>query len=146
MKLMYAPQSPFARKVRASAIELGLEKSIELVYVKVVPGLPSDRKRDGRSGPTITSKIFDVLTWFDANPRTLDPSKLNIAHCALMPGIGYIDFRFGDAIDWRKQRPSLSSWVDAVSTRPCFGKNGSDGSIVMTRLGKAQTILAVAIG
>jgi len=38
MKLMYAPQSPFARKVRAAAIELGLDDTIELVYAEVVPG------------------------------------------------------------------------------------------------------------
>jgi glutathione S-transferase len=199
MKLMYAPQSPFARKVRAAAIELGLEESLELVYVKVVPGLRNDvyaqsynplRKvpalvvnerctifdstvicefldclaGGGRLFPrdpderwsvlsqhtlaqgvceaVITiryetsirpepkrwqewiddqwNKIFDVLSWFDANPHALDPSHLNIAHLALMSGIGYIDFRFGDAIDWRKERPLLSSWVDAVSVRPCF--------------------------
>src|SRR5215813_2737085 len=40
MKLYYAPQSPFARKVRAAAIELGLARSIELEYVEVVPGRP----------------------------------------------------------------------------------------------------------
>ena len=38
MKLFYAPQSPFARKVRAAAIELGLSDRIELVYAEVVPG------------------------------------------------------------------------------------------------------------
>ncbi len=38
MKLMYAPQSPFARKVRAAAIELGLADRIELEYAEVTPG------------------------------------------------------------------------------------------------------------
>ena len=38
MKLMYAPQSPFARKVRAAAIELGLGERIELQYAEVMPG------------------------------------------------------------------------------------------------------------
>ena len=38
MKLMYAPQSPFARKVRAAAIELGLGDRIELEYAEVKPG------------------------------------------------------------------------------------------------------------
>jgi glutathione S-transferase len=41
MKLFYAPQSPFARKVRAAAIELGLDDRIELEYAEVVPGQPS---------------------------------------------------------------------------------------------------------
>ena len=40
MKLHYAPQSPFARKVRAAAIELGLGGSIDLEYTEVVPGHP----------------------------------------------------------------------------------------------------------
>ncbi|MCC8960763.1 glutathione S-transferase family protein [Bradyrhizobium sp. Pear76] len=39
MKLYYAPQSPFARKVRVAAIELGLSDRITLEYAKVVPGL-----------------------------------------------------------------------------------------------------------
>ena len=30
MKLFYAPQSPFARKVRAAAIELGLDQAFNL--------------------------------------------------------------------------------------------------------------------
>jgi len=37
MKLIYAPQSPFSRKVRAAAIELGLADRIELEYAEVVP-------------------------------------------------------------------------------------------------------------
>ena len=41
MKLHYAPQSPFARKVRAAAIELGLSGSIDLEYTEVVPGRPN---------------------------------------------------------------------------------------------------------
>ena len=41
MKLMYAPASPFARKVRASAIELGLGDAIELVATQVAPGNPN---------------------------------------------------------------------------------------------------------
>ena len=41
MKLHYAPQSPFARKARAAAIELGLSGSIDLEYTEVVPGHPN---------------------------------------------------------------------------------------------------------
>ncbi len=42
MKLTYSPASPFARKVRISAIELGLIDRIEFVPAKVVPGEPND--------------------------------------------------------------------------------------------------------
>ncbi|TAI66452.1 glutathione S-transferase family protein [Bradyrhizobium sp. Leo170] len=38
MKLTFAPASPFARKVRIAAIELGLIDQIELVATAVVPG------------------------------------------------------------------------------------------------------------
>lgn len=201
MKLMYAPQSPFARKVRAAAIELGLGESIELVYVEVVPGLPnSDFARShnplrkipalivndhctifdstviceyldhvaegGRLFPRDPDKrwavlsqhalaqgvceaaisiryetsirpeekrwqgwiddqwdkIFNVLTWFNANPQVLGTSNLNIAHLALMCGIGYIDFRYGDVVNWRKDRPILSTWVEEMSKKDCFRK------------------------
>ena len=43
MKLLYAPQSPFARKVRAAAIELSLDERIELEYAEVIPGRPNVR-------------------------------------------------------------------------------------------------------
>jgi glutathione S-transferase len=42
MKLFYAPQSPFARKVRTAAIELGLDDQIVLEYAEVVPGKPNE--------------------------------------------------------------------------------------------------------
>ena len=42
MKLTFSPGSPFARKVRIAAIELGLIDRIELVPAAVVPGQPND--------------------------------------------------------------------------------------------------------
>jgi glutathione S-transferase len=42
MKLTFSPASPFARKVRIAAIELGLIDKIEFVPAKVVPGEPND--------------------------------------------------------------------------------------------------------
>jgi glutathione S-transferase len=41
MKLWYSPPSPFARKVRAAAIELGLGARIELINTPVVPIEPN---------------------------------------------------------------------------------------------------------
>jgi glutathione S-transferase len=41
MKLWYAPASPFARKVRVAALELGLADRIELVEVVVSPAKPN---------------------------------------------------------------------------------------------------------
>jgi glutathione S-transferase len=42
MKLTFSPASPFARKVRITAIELGLIDRIEFVPATVVPGQPND--------------------------------------------------------------------------------------------------------
>lgn len=42
MKLSYSPASPFARKVRIAAIELGLIDQIEFVPAKVTPGEAND--------------------------------------------------------------------------------------------------------
>jgi glutathione S-transferase len=42
MKLTFSAASPFARKVRIAAIELGLIDKIELVPVTVAPGTPND--------------------------------------------------------------------------------------------------------
>jgi glutathione S-transferase len=41
VKLMYAPTSPFVRRARAVAIELGLEGRLELEPVQVAPGRPN---------------------------------------------------------------------------------------------------------
>src|SRR3979411_1415569 len=42
MKLTFSPASPFARKVRIAAIELGLSDKIEFAPATVVPGQPND--------------------------------------------------------------------------------------------------------
>jgi glutathione S-transferase len=42
MKLTYSPASPFARKVRIAAIELGLIDKIQFVPTTAVPGQPND--------------------------------------------------------------------------------------------------------
>jgi len=42
MKLTFSPASPFARKVRITAIELGLIGRIEFVPTTVVPGTPNE--------------------------------------------------------------------------------------------------------
>jgi glutathione S-transferase len=42
MKLTFSPASPFARKVRIAAIELGLLDKIEFMPATVVPGQPND--------------------------------------------------------------------------------------------------------
>jgi len=42
MKLTFSPASPFARKVRIAAIELGLIDQIEMVPTSVAPGQPND--------------------------------------------------------------------------------------------------------
>src|SRR6201995_3090672 len=42
MKLTYSPASPYARKVRMAAIELGLIDKIEFVPTTVAPGQPND--------------------------------------------------------------------------------------------------------
>ena len=42
MKLSFSPASPFARKVRIAAIELGLIDRIEFIPAAVVPGQPNE--------------------------------------------------------------------------------------------------------
>ena len=42
MKLTFSPASPFARKVRIAAIELGLIDKIELVPASVAPGTANE--------------------------------------------------------------------------------------------------------
>lgn len=59
MKLFYAPPSPFARKVRVTALELGLMDRIELVMTAVQPGKPNP---DYASNHNPLRKIPALLT------------------------------------------------------------------------------------
>jgi glutathione S-transferase len=43
MKLIFSPTSPFVRKVRIAAIELGLIDKIEFMPITVAPGQPNDQ-------------------------------------------------------------------------------------------------------
>jgi glutathione S-transferase len=65
MKLFYAPQSPFARKVRAAAIELGLAERLELEYAEVVPGRPNiafaQRRNPLRKVPALVTDIGETI-------------------------------------------------------------------------------------
>jgi len=49
MKLTYSAASPFARKVRIAAIELGLIDKIELVPTTVAPGQPNEEYSENLS-------------------------------------------------------------------------------------------------
>ena len=59
MKLTFSPASPFARKVRIAAIELGLIDKIEFTPATVVPGQPNDEY----------SKITSAEETAGADPR-----------------------------------------------------------------------------
>jgi glutathione S-transferase len=60
MKLTFSPASPFARKVRIAAIELGLIDRIEFVTAKVVPGEPNeDYSRDISPVKKLPALILD---------------------------------------------------------------------------------------
>ena len=64
MKLTFSPASPFARKVRIAAIELGLIDKIELVPASVAPGQANDdyqRITPLKKLPVLILKNGDVI-------------------------------------------------------------------------------------
>ncbi len=63
MKLLYSKASPFARKVRACAIALGIERQIELVLVdaEAAPALLVDANPLGRIPTLITADGFPMF-------------------------------------------------------------------------------------
>ncbi len=91
MKLLYAPTSPFARKVRAAAIELGLSDRIELEYVQVAPGKPN---RDYAKTHNPLRKIPALVT---AEGVTIFDSTVICEYLDAMAGGGAIIPREGDA-------------------------------------------------
>lgn len=113
MKLMYAPQSPFARKVRAAAIELGFADRLDLVYAEVVPR----KENETRLRPAKLrwqawlddqwNKIWSGLAWFERDAgqmlqEGLEP--IDISQLALACCLGYIDFRYPER-KWASRFP-----------------------------------------
>ncbi|MBV8393746.1 MAG: glutathione S-transferase [Alphaproteobacteria bacterium] len=64
MRLYYSPASPYARKVRAVAIETGLDKKIELVNVALSPVQPNadvDKHNPVGKVPALSVKGMDLF-------------------------------------------------------------------------------------
>ena len=94
MKLLYAPTSPFVRKVRAAAIELGLDGRIELELVQVAPCKPN---RDYAKSHNPLRKIPALVT---AEGVTIFDSTVICEYLDAMAGGGGIIPREGEA-RWR---------------------------------------------
>lgn len=82
MKLHFALASPFARKVRVAAIELGIEDKLELVPTVVAPGQPN-AEYAGRFNPI---RRIPALTLSDG--RTLIDSTVICEYLCDMVGGG----------------------------------------------------------
>ena len=84
MKLLYAPTSPFARKVRAAAIELGLGDQLRLELVQVAPCKPN---RDYAKSHNPLRKIPALVT---AEGMTIFDSTVICEYLDAMAGGGSI--------------------------------------------------------
>lgn len=60
MKLYFSPASPYARKVRVSAAELGLDKRIELVQISLSPVDPHAQLREHNPLGKIPALVTDT--------------------------------------------------------------------------------------
>jgi glutathione S-transferase len=94
MKLLYAPTSPFVRKVRAAAIELGLDGQIELELVQVAPCKPN---KDYAKAHNPLRKIPALVT---VEGMTIFDSTVICEYLDAMAGGGRIIPREGEA-RWR---------------------------------------------
>src|SRR5438046_6223838 len=64
MKLYYSPASPYARKVRAVAIETGLDKKLDMVNVTLTPVAPNadvDKHNPIGKIPALSVKGMDLF-------------------------------------------------------------------------------------
>ncbi len=64
-------------------------------------------------------KIDAGLAHFAKQPPASD-GRLTIAAIALGAVLGYLDFRFGDIVDWRGKYPALQEWTVPLFARPSF--------------------------
>jgi len=65
------------------------------------------------------TKLQHVADWLEEQVPALDGRPFDIGHLTIGVALCYLDFRF-DAEGWRKGRPELTRWHDAVSGRPSF--------------------------
>lgn len=95
MKLFHSPASPFARKVRAAAIELGLSDRLELEIVDTAPGKPN------RPFALAHNPLRKVPTLLCDDGATIYDSTLICEYLDRLAGGGQIVPRDGAPHRWR---------------------------------------------
>ena len=95
MKLFYSPASPFARKVRAAAIELGLSDRLELEIINTAPGKPD------RAFAQAYNPLRKVPTLLCDDGTTVYDSTLICEYLDALAGGGRIIPREGAPHRWR---------------------------------------------
>ncbi len=134
MKLTFSPASPFARKVRIAAIELGLIDKIEFVPATVVPGQPNDEYSKINPVKKLPALILDngevivdsyvITEYLDelAGGGKLIPAsgaarwKVKSDH-SLLQGMLDSMLLFADC-GWRKAYPKLDAFHEKMLPRP----------------------------
>jgi glutathione S-transferase len=95
MKLFYSPASPFARKVRAAAIELGLSERLELEIISTAPGKPD------RAFAQAYNPLRKVPTLLCDDGSTVYDSTLICEYLDRLAGGGRLIPREGAPHRWR---------------------------------------------
>lgn len=66
-----------------------------------------------RAALEVMSEELDMRDWFHEG-------GFSLADIAIGCALGYLDFRFKDEIDWRRDHPNLSELFDRLMQRPSF--------------------------
>lgn len=192
MRLYFNPASPYVRKVRVTAHELGLADEIDLIGVSLTPVSPHEGVRssnpigkipalitddgaalydspviceylDARAGGNrifpaagaarwtalrrqsiadgvmdaavltryeeavrpkelrwqewIDGQLLKIRTALDALERENLAGVFDIGTISIACALGYLDLRFASE-GWRRSRPRLAAWADAIAERP----------------------------
>jgi glutathione S-transferase len=65
----------------------------------------------------LAAKTHAALDALEGEAAALGADSFGIGHIAIGCALSYLDFRFA-ALEWRKERPTLTAWHEGFSARP----------------------------
>ena len=129
MKLSFSPASPFARKVRIAAIELGLIDKIEFIPATVVPGQPNDEYSQINPVKKLPALILD-------NGDVIVDSYVIVEYLDELAGGGKLVPASG-AARWRvKSDHSMLQGMLEFDAAVPLRENGAAGAAAMAGVGR----------
>lgn len=136
MKLYFNPASPFVRKVRVTAHELGVSEQIELVSIMLTPVSPHDALRSNNPLGKIPALILDDGTVLYDSPVICEYLDTRVGGNRIFPANGsarWTALRRQALADGIMDAAVLTRYEEAVRPKELRWQNWVDGQFLKIR-------------